>query len=100
MEYKRLGKTDLRVSLLGLGAVQICKIPEAEAIDLVRESVNRGINLIDTAHDYPDSEDILGKGKVINLEGDFPNRKATVFFSDHGQKQLLLKFAKLKIQDN
>ncbi|MFC2159289.1 aldo/keto reductase [Actinomycetota bacterium] len=61
MEYKRLGKTDLRVSLLGLGAVQICKILEAEAIDLVRESVNRGINLIDTAHDYPDSEDILGK---------------------------------------
>jgi DNA helicase II / ATP-dependent DNA helicase PcrA len=42
----------------------------------------------------------FGKGKVINLEGEFPNRKATVFFSDHGQKQLLLKFAKLKIQDN
>jgi predicted aldo/keto reductase-like oxidoreductase len=61
MEYKRLGKTDLRVSLLGFGAVQICRIPEVEAIDLVRESVNSGINLIDTAHDYPDSEDILGK---------------------------------------
>ncbi len=61
MEYKRLGKTDLMVSLLGFGAVQICRIPEVEAIDLVRESVNSGINFIDTAHDYPDSEDILGK---------------------------------------
>ncbi len=61
MKYKRLGKTDLRVSEFGLGAVQICRIPEAEAVDLVRESVSRGINLIDTAHDYPDSEDILGK---------------------------------------
>ena len=39
----------------------------------------------------------FGKGKVLNLEGEFPNRKATVFFNDHGQKQLLLKFAKLKI---
>ena len=39
----------------------------------------------------------FGLGKIINLEGKFPNRKATVFFKEHGQKQLLLKFAKLKI---
>ncbi len=39
----------------------------------------------------------FGKGKVINLEGDAPNIKATVFFQSAGQKQLLLKFARLKI---
>ncbi len=39
----------------------------------------------------------FGKGKVINLEGEGPNKKATVFFHSVGQKQLLLKFAKLKI---
>ncbi len=39
----------------------------------------------------------FGKGKVINIEGDLPNKKATVFFNTSGQKQLLLKFAKLKI---
>lgn len=39
----------------------------------------------------------FGKGKVLNLEGDFPNKKATVFFQSAGQKQLLLKFAKLRI---
>jgi len=39
----------------------------------------------------------FGKGKVIHLEGDFPDIKATVFFHNHGQKQLLLKFARLKI---
>ncbi len=39
----------------------------------------------------------FGKGKVINLDGKPPNIKATVFFHSHGQKQLLLKFAKLKI---
>jgi DNA helicase-2/ATP-dependent DNA helicase PcrA len=39
----------------------------------------------------------FGKGKVVNLEGDGPNKKATVFFPTVGQKQLLLKFAKLKI---
>jgi DNA helicase-2/ATP-dependent DNA helicase PcrA len=39
----------------------------------------------------------FGPGKIISMEGELPNRKATVFFQAHGQKQLLLKFAKLKI---
>jgi DNA helicase-2/ATP-dependent DNA helicase PcrA len=39
----------------------------------------------------------FGKGKVLNMDGEFPNKKATVFFHSAGQKQLLLKFAKLRI---
>jgi DNA helicase II / ATP-dependent DNA helicase PcrA len=39
---------------------------------------------------------IFGKGKVIGLEGT-PPQKATVFFPKVGNKQLLLKFAKLEI---
>ena len=41
----------------------------------------------------------FGEGKVLKVEGVPPNRKATVFFKNAGQKQLLLKFAKLKIRD-
>lgn len=39
----------------------------------------------------------FGIGKVIHLEGNFPDNKATVFFPAQGNKQLLLKYAKLKI---
>ncbi|MBN2173177.1 MAG: UvrD-helicase domain-containing protein [Bacteroidales bacterium] len=39
----------------------------------------------------------FGKGKVISLEGVGVNKKATVFFKNVGQKQLLLKYAKLRI---
>ncbi len=39
----------------------------------------------------------FGKGKVIKIDGSAPNHKATVFFPSSGQKQLLLKFAKLKV---
>ncbi|WP_423126783.1 ATP-dependent helicase [Gaoshiqia sp. Z1-71] len=39
----------------------------------------------------------FGQGKVQQVEGTFPNLKATVFFPNAGQKQLLLKFAKLRI---
>jgi DNA helicase II / ATP-dependent DNA helicase PcrA len=39
----------------------------------------------------------FGKGKVISVEGNGPNRKATVLFEGVGQKQLLLRFARLNI---
>ena len=42
----------------------------------------------------------FGKGKVLRVEGTSPNEKATVFFPKAGQKQLLLKFAKLEITDS
>lgn len=41
--------------------------------------------------------DRFGAGKVLTMEGVFPNNKATVFFEGVGQKQLLIKFAKLRI---
>ena len=39
----------------------------------------------------------FGKGKVLSVEGKAPDVKATIFFPSAGQKQLLLKFAKLRI---
>ncbi|WP_270088093.1 ATP-dependent helicase [Sphingobacterium sp. SYP-B4668] len=39
----------------------------------------------------------FGFGKVVNLEGNKTDIKATIFFKELGQKQLLLKFAKLRI---
>ena len=39
----------------------------------------------------------FGQGKILKIEGIGSNRKATVFFPEVGQKQLLLKFAKLRI---
>ena len=42
----------------------------------------------------------FGIGKVLSLEGAYPDTKATVSFQNHGEKKLLLKFAKLKIVNN
>jgi len=39
----------------------------------------------------------FGEGTVVRLEGAGPNRKATVNFDSEGTKQLMLKFAKLRI---
>lgn len=59
------------------------------------------------AVDYSNPEDIqagmivehqrFGRGKVLQMEGKMPDIQATVFFQNAGKKQLLLKFAKLRI---
>ncbi len=39
----------------------------------------------------------FGKGKVLTIEGSGIESKVTIFFPSAGQKQLLMKFAKLKL---
>lgn len=39
----------------------------------------------------------FGNGKVLTIEGSGDSRKAVIFFENVGQKQLMLKFAKLSI---
>lgn len=39
----------------------------------------------------------FGRGKIINIEGSGANCKATVLFENAGRKELLLKFARLKV---
>jgi DNA helicase-2/ATP-dependent DNA helicase PcrA len=55
----------------------------------------------DAANTFQNGMDVehekFGFGKIISLEGTLPDVKATVFFQGLGNKQLLLKFAKLRI---
>lgn len=57
----------------------------------------------DSSHGLKEGTKVMhekfGKGKVLRIEGSAPNEKATVFFPSAGQKQLLLKFAKLEVVD-
>lgn len=54
MEYRKLGRTDLEVSLIGLGTMTWGEQnSEAEAHAQLDYAVSRGINLIDTAEMYP-----------------------------------------------
>jgi DNA helicase-2/ATP-dependent DNA helicase PcrA len=41
--------------------------------------------------------DRFGKGKVLKLEGQGADQKATIFFPQHGSKTVLLRFANLQI---
>lgn len=73
LKLKNLGSTDIKVSPLGLGTVKIgrnqqvkypspFKLPnDQQVIELLSIAKDNGINLIDTAPAYGDSEERLGK---------------------------------------
>ncbi len=60
MKYVPFGKTGLAVSRFGLGCMRYPK-EEKEAIEMVRYALDHGVNYIDTAYVYKDSEITTGK---------------------------------------
>jgi len=64
MEYRTLGRSDLRVSAIGLGGATFGReIDEAGAFAVLERALERGITLFDTAEAYSAgcSEEILGR---------------------------------------
>ena len=62
METMRLGKTKLITSRIGIGGIPLTRPPAAEAARIVRYAIDRGINFVDTAFGYSDSEERIGRG--------------------------------------
>jgi aryl-alcohol dehydrogenase-like predicted oxidoreductase len=66
MDYVTLGRTGLRVSIAGLGCGGFSRLglgtgkSESHAIDLVRQALDLGVNVFDTAAAYG-TEGVLGK---------------------------------------
>ena len=52
MEYRNLGRTGLKVTAIGLGTIPTFRAPRAQAVEVIRKSVDLGINYIDTARAY------------------------------------------------
>lgn len=60
MEYRILGKTELKISRLGFGGIPIQKIDAEGTKKLIGELIKEGVNFIDTARAYTVSEEYLG----------------------------------------
>ncbi len=60
MEYRKLGKTGLTISVIGFGGIPIQRVSAGEACAIVNRALDLGINFFDTARAYTDSEEKLG----------------------------------------
>ena len=65
MQYRTLGRTGIKVSPYGLGALmfatQVGNSDPEDSIRIIHKALDSGINLIDTADAYGDSEEIVGR---------------------------------------
>ncbi len=60
MEYRRLGRTDLQVSVIGFGTIKFPEVEKDEAVKAINRALDFGINYIDTARAYKDCESKIG----------------------------------------
>ena len=93
MKYRTLGRTGIKVSPYALGALMFATSignPDPEdSVRVIQKAMDAGINLVDTADSYGDSEEIVGKAlkgrrdsvvlatKFSRPMGDDPNRRGT-----------------------
>ena len=61
MTYRRLGRTNLKVSVIGFGTCQLRMVPEQRAIDALTRSFSLGVNIVHTAPDYAGADDLVAE---------------------------------------
>jgi aryl-alcohol dehydrogenase-like predicted oxidoreductase len=67
MQYRTLGRTGIRVSPYALGAMMLGSLgnpDRAQAIRIIHRALDGGVNFIDTADRYGDSEEVVGEALI------------------------------------
>ncbi len=89
MQYRKLGNTGLTASRFGLGCMRFIK-DEKNAIDMTRYAIDHGVNYLDSAFMYKNSEEILGKA----LQDGYRNRTILVTKCPMGKVESAADFEK------
>lgn len=61
MRYREFGRTGYRVSALGFGAMNLPNVSMEQSYEALNYALDQGINYIDTAAAYRNSEEIIGE---------------------------------------
>jgi aryl-alcohol dehydrogenase-like predicted oxidoreductase len=71
MLYRRFGRTDEMISAIGLGGFHVGKsaLTDDEAVHLIHESIDRGINFVDNCWDYNKGRSELRVGVALDQGG-------------------------------
>jgi len=88
MEKVRLGRTNLIVEKLGWGGIPIQRVGEREAVSVIQAVVEMGVDLLDTARAYTNSEHRIGLAlqktdRPVILSSKSPIRTAKIYNDVH-----------------
>lgn len=84
MEKVRLGNTNLIVEKLGWGGIPIQRVGEREAVSVIQAVIEMGVNLLDTARAYTNSEHRIGLAlqrtdRPVILSSKSPTKTAKIY---------------------
>lgn len=60
VERRRFGKTEMKLSLLGIGGIPIMNIPAGDVESIISRGIGLGVNFVETARGYGESEEKIG----------------------------------------
>jgi uncharacterized protein len=75
MEYRKLGRTGLDVSVISVGTEHLLRHPPEIVTSVIHESIERGVNYFDVVYSYPEYLDNLGQA--------FAGRRDHVLLTGH-----------------
>ena len=93
----RLGRTEMMVSRAGFGGVPIQRVSEEEAIAIVRRCLDLGVNFLDTAVGYTNSEERIGRAIAGRREDVHIATKAMARTRDMMEQHLELSLQRLGV---
>jgi aryl-alcohol dehydrogenase-like predicted oxidoreductase len=84
MPYRTLGKTGVKVSVIGLGGYHIgMQADENDSLKIIRTALDNGVNFLDNSWDYNEGQSEIRVGRILK-EGGYRN-KAFVMTKIDGQ---------------
>lgn len=88
MQYRSLGKTGLDVSIIGVGAAMLGQSRADYAVKVVQRAIDLGVNYIDTARGYWNSEIKLGSALKGQRSQVYLSSKTHAFSREEAWREL------------
>lgn len=98
VERARLGRTGIEVLRLGFGGIPIQSLSEDEAVAVVRYVLDQGMDFVDTAREYTNSEERIGKALVGRQQRPIISSKSPVRSAEGMEEELQISLRTLGVE--
>jgi predicted aldo/keto reductase-like oxidoreductase len=97
MMKRRLGRTELIVSIIGFGAIKLPLIDRELSAKILNRAIDLGINFIDTARSYGDSEEKIGLALSKRRDEFYISTKSGALTYDEMKRDIEISLENLRI---
>jgi len=93
---RRLGKTELMVSVIGFGGIKLPAVERKTSYEILNRALDLGINFFDTARGYGDSEEKIGWAIGERRDEFYISTKSHVLTAEEMEKDIKTSLEKLR----